>query len=214
MSEFPGNSQRRRPAVREEKAPEPAARKIERVVEVDIVRRKPSLGKRIRDAFLGGSDRSLLEFVAQDVIIPSIQNMAYESVVQGAGRAFFGESGAGRARPGDPRRAGGVNYAAISRATAASRDAQAGLSRRARQQHIFDEIILPTKGDADTVLEGLYGILEEYDTVSVSDLYELIGESGQFTDRNWGWTDLFGSNVRRVRDGWLLELPRTVSLNR
>ena len=82
------------------------------------------------------------------------------------------------------------------------------MSHRARATHDFGEIIIPTRPEADAVLEGLFAILEEYDVVSVSDLYEMTGVTSHFTDRKWGWTDLRGSDIHRIREGWLLDLPR------
>lgn len=82
------------------------------------------------------------------------------------------------------------------------------MSRKARANHDFYEIIIPTRPEAEAVLEGLFALLDEYEVASVADLYEMVGESSQFTDRNWGWTDLRGSDIRRVREGYLLDLPR------
>jgi len=46
-----------------------------------------------------------------------------------------------------------------------------------------------------------------YGVVTVSDYYDLIGVSGQFTDNYWGWTEMGGMRTRAVRNGWLIELP-------
>lgn len=87
------------------------------------------------------------------------------------------------------------------------------MSRAARATHNFDEIILPTRREAEEVLNFLFDLLTRYDTVSISDLYELVGETGQFTDEKWGWNDLTGASVTRVRDGYLLNLPRPVTID-
>jgi hypothetical protein len=69
------------------------------------------------------------------------------------------------------------------------------------------EVILDTKIEAETVAEKLYDIIEKYGHVTVADLNDLIGETSQYTDHKYGWTDLRGLDIRRIREGYLLILP-------
>lgn len=208
VEEFPSNSQRRR-APREE-APKTDKRVVHKVVEGQVVQRKTPRGKRIKELFLGGADRSIWEFVFQDVIVPNIRDMLYEANQQAMERVLYPGSeprAYRRTRPGDPRRSSVTNYNGISRGPAREDDRRQ-MSRRARANHDFGEIIIPTRPEAEAVLEGLFELLNEYDVATVADLYEMVGVSSQFTDRNWGWTDLRGTDIRRVREGYLLDLPR------
>lgn len=211
--DFPSNSQRKQLPREEEPKTEHIAKRIDKVVEGEVVRRKTPRGKRLREFFLGGDNRSIGEFIFQDVIIPNIRDMIYEAGQQGLERSLYpgGEHrrfsrGIG-SRPGDPRRH--TNYNGISRGPARDRVIDdRPMSRRARANHDFGEIIIPTRPEAEAVLEGLFALLEQYDVASVADLYEMVGVSSQFTDRKWGWTDLRGTDIRRVREGYLLDLPR------
>jgi hypothetical protein len=74
--------------------------------------------------------------------------------------------------------------------------------------HDFDEIILPDYAVAKEVLSQMYEILEQFDEVTVADLYQLAGISSTPVDYKWGWDNLFGSRVARTRGGYLLDLPR------
>lgn len=209
MEEFPGNSQRKQ--IPRKEAPETEeVRKIDKVVEGQVVRRKRPIGKRIKETFLGGDSKSVFEYVVQDVFIPAVRDMIADAGQQGLERMLYGEArSVGRrsgVRPGDPRRH--TNYNGISRPTAPARFEERNLSRRARATHDFGEIVLATRPEAEAVLEGLFALLDQYEVATVSDLYEMVGESSQFTDRNWGWTDLRGSDIRRIREGYLLDLPR------
>ncbi len=82
------------------------------------------------------------------------------------------------------------------------------LSRRARATHDFGEIVLETRVDATEVIDTLYELLSKFDVVAVADLYDLVGINSSPQDLQWGWTDLSGSDVSRVRNGYLLILPR------
>jgi hypothetical protein len=59
----------------------------------------------------------------------------------------------------------------------------------------------------------MYDLLKDYELVSISDLYSIVGLTASYIDNKWGWTDLNGSQVRRVRDGYVLELPKVESLD-
>lgn len=83
------------------------------------------------------------------------------------------------------------------------------MSRSAQATHNFDEIILESRAEAETVLERLIDTIDTFDVATVSDLYDLVGISGSFVDSQWGWTDLRDASLRRVRDGYLLNLPKT-----
>ena len=51
-------------------------------------------------------------------------------------------------------------------------------------------------------------ILEKYGMVSVADLYDLVGVTGNYTDNKYGWTNLSNAEIVRVRDGYQIKLPR------
>ena len=56
-------------------------------------------------------------------------------------------------------------------------------------------------------------LLETYDIVSVADLYDLVGKTCNYTDNKYGWTNLRNAEPVRVRDGWLLKLPKAGPIN-
>ena len=87
------------------------------------------------------------------------------------------------------------------------------MSRRAKATHNFDEIILATRHEAEEVIDRLFDLISRYETATVADLYELVGEDRSYTDDKWGWTDIRGAGVQRVRNGYLLNLPRPEPLD-
>ena len=60
----------------------------------------------------------------------------------------------------------------------------------------------------------MHDIIAQYGTVSVADLYDLARvPNDNFTMNRYGWTTLNGAQPVRVRDGYILKLPRVVPLN-
>jgi hypothetical protein len=67
--------------------------------------------------------------------------------------------------------------------------------------------VLTSRAEAEDVIDRLFDLVGKYDTASVADLYELVGFDSAHTDYKWGWTDLRGAGVAKVREGYLLDLP-------
>lgn len=190
---------------------------VENVVSGKVVQRKKPLGRKLKEFFVTGDDaRSVFGYVAADILAPAAKDMILDAISEGAERMIFGETRS-RSRRSSSRRIDYSGYSRVSGIRPRGRDyrdvERPTLSRQARQSHNFDEIVLENRAEAETVLERMYGILERYETVTVGDLYELVGISGNYTDEKWGWDSLRGSGVVRVREGYLLELPPTKPLN-
>lgn len=215
MTDFPSNSQRPRRELRPEPAIEAAQKaKVEKVVEGEVVFRKKPLGRRFRETFLGGDGTTVWEYVRGDILVPALQDLIHDITIGSVERMLYPDGGIRPHRR--PGRGVPVRYDLASRGGLSSRrdDPRPQMSRRARASHDFDEIILDNRVEAERVLRGLFDILDQYEQVTVQDLYELVGVSGNWTDERYGWTDLRGSRAVRTRQGYLLELPRTEVLER
>jgi hypothetical protein len=140
-----------------------------------------------------------------DILVPAVRNLLYDTVVGGTGRVIFGQ-GRGRSR-------GVVGERASSLRTRYDQMSDRGeprrmLSREDRATHNFDDIVLEHRQEADNVIEALAERIDVYRAASVADLYDFVGVTGSYADRNWGWTDLRDARIQQVRAGWLLDLPR------
>lgn len=209
MDDFPSNARRetRSIPVRE------PAKNIEKVVTGEVVQRKKSLGKRFKETFVGGNAKGVWEYVTLDVMIPAAKNMFADAITEGFERMIFGDSRPSSRRHGS--RSGGANgyvsynrYSSHGPAPISHRDEPRPISRRARASHDFDEIILETRVEAEVVIDHLFEVVSKYETATVADLYDMVGIDGKYTDDKWGWTDLRGAGVTRVRNGYLLDLPK------
>ena len=56
-------------------------------------------------------------------------------------------------------------------------------------------------------------LISSYRVVSVADFYDLAGITPEYTDNKYGWTDIRSANIVRVRDGYMIKLPRAVPLD-
>lgn len=209
-SNYPPNSHRSKT----DKADIPE-KKVEKVVSGNVVRRKKGLGRQVAETFTGEDAQSVGQYILFDVLIPASKSMISDAVSQGVERMLFGDV---RRRPNGGARVGTgsgthVSYNRMSSSSPGRAFEPDGprrtMSRQARATHNFDEIILESRGEAEEILERLTDLVSQYDVATVTDLYDMIGVTGSFTDEKWGWYDLRSASVSRVRGGYLLDLPKT-----
>ena len=83
-----------------------------------------------------------------------------------------------------------------------------------RTTYSYDNIVLESRGDAESVLDSMGEIIDQYGMVKVADLYDLVGLTGSYTDNNYGWTNLSTAHVVRLNDGgYLIKLPRALPID-
>lgn len=207
--DFPSNSNKTR---EEKKRPAEPAKRVERVVAGEVTRRKTPLGKRFMNVFFGGDARSAWDFVTWDVLVPAIRETIADVFIQGVEQTIIGGRSRGRSRGGYRGSGGRTDYNRMSRRDDPRDRPQ--MSSRGRARHDFDEIILDTRHEAEDVIDQLFELISKYNSVTVADLYDMVGISGNFVDDKWGWTDLRGAGVTRLtRGGYLLDLPRPEHLD-
>lgn len=184
-------------------------KKVEKVVEGDVQRRKKPLSKRFHETFFGGDARGTAQFVVFGVLLPAAKDMFVEAGAQGLERLVYGDSRRRSAQRG-PNPTGYISY---NRMRPSDSPPAPTMTRRGRARHDFDEIVLASRSEAEEVLDHMFDILSRYDSVSVADLYELTGIRSSHTDQTWGWTELRGSGVSRTRSGgFVLNLPEPFPL--
>jgi hypothetical protein len=203
--EFPPNSE----------ASKAGPPRVNRVTSSDPVRKRKSLRKKFSETFVAGDMKSATQYVVFDILLTAARDMVVESVQGGIEKLFYGDTRKRGSTPPQAGPAGFFNYNRVSTGPVVSRmsSPQRAMSRMARSRHDFDEIVLTSRTEAELVIDQLYEVINRYGTASVADLYELVGINGSHTDQKWGWTDIRGAGVNRVRDGYLLDLPMPNAIN-
>jgi len=192
---------------------QPEEKHIERITTSEPVRKRKSLGKQFKETFIAGDMKTAVRYVVMDILLPAAKDMIFEAGQGGLDKLIYGESR--RHRGSTHPQSGPTGYVSYNRysgpmgGSIGSRmpSSQRAISRQARARHDFDEIVLDSRTEAEQVIDQLFEVVNRYGSVTVSDLYDLVGLSSSHTDNKWGWTDLGGAGVSRIRDGYLLDLP-------
>jgi hypothetical protein len=206
--EVPSNSFKSKEAAKPAVAPE---RKLEKIIKGTAKKKKKSFGKKMAEVFIGDDVTNVSAYVLYDVLIPAAKNTIVEMIQSGIEMMIFGEARRGKR----DRNRSYVSYGSFYKGERDSRsDKPRETSRVSRARHDFDEILLPSRADAEEVLERLQDLVDQYEQATVADFYDLVGVSSTFTDTNWGWKNLSTSYVDRDRSGgFIIRLPRTVELD-
>lgn len=192
------------PTMYETKPDTPKEKKVESVINGDeFVSRKRSVAKKLGDILLNGDAQDVKSYLINDVLIPSVKETIFELASKGLDMLLFGGSGT---RPSSKSNQTYISYNNYSN----QRRTQHERSTRRYDEPKFndEELIFREPGPAYVVLEKMMAIFEEYHIVTKADLNDIMNRTGNFTDNNWGITDMSGATVSRVRGGYLLNLPR------
>ena len=179
-------------------------KKIEKVVR-GKVKTKPKSGvSKITDIFISEDASNVKSYILMDVLVPAVKKAISDIVRDGIDMILYGESRGRRSSTTSSY----VSYRDYSR----SDDRDRFRDSRTRSGYNHDDIILESRGEAEEVLTRMDELIDTYGVVSVADLYDLIGKSCEYTDNKYGWTNIRNAEPIRVRDGYMLKLPKALPI--
>ena len=201
MEEYKSNSDKARQEQQSKK-------KVEAVITGTAKTRKKGEMQKFADVFIAEDANNVKSYILTEIIVPAIKKAISDIVTTGLDMILYGESGRNR-KNGNGSKVSYRNYY--------DRDTDrvhAGSISSQRNTPDYDDILFDTRGDAEAVLDAMNDIISQYGTVSVSDFYDLARVSNDnFTMNRYGWTNIRGATAVRVRDGYILKLPRAIPLN-
>jgi hypothetical protein len=206
--DYQGNSNKNK----QENEPKPKKEIVEKVIVGEVVQKPKSIGYKFKETFFGGDARTAARYVSTDVLLPALRNLIVDSITKGVERVVWGESMQTRGRR--PTSYGSrIQYDRTPIRTSGRPvedryglpDQRPAAWRSPKRE--FNDIVLSTREEAALVVERLVDIIDKYDTVSLADLYDLLGLPSSHVDNKWGWSYLNNVQIRQIREGYLIELP-------
>ena len=208
---YPGNSKKER--AEESRSAKPERPEVKSVVRTAGVVKKPTVGSRMKETFAGEDAKSTGSYVFFEVVIPAIKAMVFDTVTQGADRILFGGRDVIRSGVANAPR-GRSNYNKVStdnanRYPGRNFEGNGGrtIDRSARSNQNTGDILLDTRGEAETVLDTMQDLISRFQWVSLSEFYSLVDVTAEFTDEKWGWTNISTAQIRPSRGKYVILLP-------
>jgi hypothetical protein len=190
-----------------EKQKEAAAeekKKIEKVVSGSVKLKKQNELSKFAKSFISEDAKDIKSYVVNDIVIPTAKKVISEIIGDVTDIVLFGRRSKNSRTVGASR----TSYRSFY-------DDRSRVVDRAETRPRFDyaDIVFTNRGDAEAVLDELFLALKSYRVVTVADLYDAAGESAPYTSNKYGWTSLAGAEVQRVRDGYVIDLPRALPID-
>ena len=206
MTEYKSNSHKSKEEERQKLEPVAKGKKLEK--------KNESLKDMVKNNM-----PSIKEYIVMDILIPSAKRAVSEIIgsssdifVDTIDTILFGEKRS-RRRGSSSRTSYYKYYEDRERGRDRYRDRERDRSRV--RGYEFEDIVLETRREAEEVLDRMEDLIDTYKIVSVADLYDLVGISGNYTDNKYGWTNLRNARVESLRhgDGYILKLPKALPLD-
>lgn len=149
---------------------------------------------------------SVGNYLLTDVLIPSFKKALADIVTNGIDMLLYGKSGVSNSSRVTASKVSYSNY--YMKPAEPSRQVPSGSVLD------YDNIIFSSRGDAEAVLTSMDEMVDRYGVVSVGDLYDMADVStSNYTVHKYGWTNIRSAQVVRVRDGYMIKLPKATPIN-
>ena len=179
-------------------------KRAEKIVTSKVMTKKKSKISKLTSEIISEDANSVGSYVLGEVLIPAIKKAISDIVTDGIDIILYGESRKGNRRSTADR---------VSYTNYASRDRVRNDRPALNSGYSYDDIVLSSRGEAQDVLTRMDELMATYGLVRVADLYDLVGITGNYTDNKYGWTNIRNAEVVRVRDGYMIKMPRAVPID-
>ena len=183
-------------------------KKVQKVVSGTVKTKKKNEMSKFKDVFISEDAGNVKNYIVMDVLIPAMKKAISDIVRDGIDMILYGESGRGKKRSDSYYVSYDKKYRDRDRDRSYDRDRD-----RVRRGYSCDDIIIETRGEAEEVLTRMDELIETYGVASVADLYDLVGLRCEYTDNKYGWTNLRNAEPMRVRDGYMLKMPKALPID-
>jgi hypothetical protein len=206
VEEYMPNSHRSKDESKKESTP--PDKKVEKIVSGTVKSRKKNEISNLADAFAPKDVSGVKTYILMDVLVPAIKKAVSDVVTNGIDMLLYGES-ENKKRGSTASKISYRSYYDKPR----DYDRSDSDRRRARGGYEYDDIIFDNRGDAESVLEKMVDLIDHYGVVSISDLYDMTGNPGNYTDNKYGWMDISSASTVRIREGYIIKLPKALPLD-
>lgn len=190
-----------------DKETEERTKRVEKVIAGNAKTRKKNAGSKIAESFFSEDVHSIGNYALMDVIIPALKKTLYDVITNSFDMLLFGGTGRSK-RTSEASRVSYRNY--YDR-----RDDRDRYSREpaSRPRYGHDDVVVDSRAEAEEVINRMNEVIDTYGMVSVADLYDLVGMKPEYTDNKYGWTNIRNAEPIRVRDGYMIKLPKAIPID-
>lgn len=91
--------------------------------------------------------------------------------------------------------------------------AEESVSEVSRREEIkYDEVVFSNRDRAENFVRRLYSRIDTFESVSIAEVYDLLGQRSNWTDANWGWNSKDAISIVKVPQGWYIDFDDPVQI--
>ena len=197
MSTYPGNSHKSKDVKRTEPTDE---KKIQKRVSKPAKTKKKGELRKIAEEFIVDDVKNIKTYVITDVLIPTIKDTIWDILTNTLDMFLFNGT--------KDHRKHGKSSPKISYRDYYDSKNDRGRNYEIRDRFDYDDLEFDSRGEADAVLTGMLETIDQYGVVSVADMYDMADVTAPYTGNRYGWTSLRNAEVVRVRNAYIIKLPK------
>lgn len=172
------------------------------------VKTKTNEARKLADIFISEDIANVKNYIFMDVLVPAIKKAIYDIVTNGIDMFLYGGTGKNKSNS----TSGKVSYRNYYEQK--NNNGYRGSENvKPRNGFEYDDIIFDNRGEAEAVKQQMQDVIGRYGVVTVADLYDMADLTAPYTSQKYGWMDVSGAEAVRVRDGYMLKLPRAVPID-
>lgn len=189
--DFPSNSNKSK-----EESEKIVEKKVDKVIKGTAKTQKKGGVRKIADVFLPEDMSNLKDYIFVDLLVPKLKTFAEDAF-----RALlWGEKES-------TKRGRSSNMPYVSYNNFSSNNEPA---KKTAKGFDYEDIVFTTRGEAEEVLMVLNEIIDQYQILSVMDMYDAAGiTSSNYMFNKYGWSgNIKYASIARTREGYLLKMPK------
>lgn len=199
MVDYKSNSHKSK----EEKNTDIPEKKVEKVISGTARTKKKSEFSKFASTFISEDIRSVKEYILMDVLVPAVKKAISDVVTNGIDMILYGESGSKKSDSTSSK----ISYRSYY-------DKPNDREHNRRSSFDYDDILLASRGEAESILDRMDELISTYDVVSVADFYELADITNEnYMNNKYGWKDIRNAKIVRTRDGYMIRMPRALPID-
>ena len=194
MENFPSNSH------------ESKEKKVIKPVVSGAKTKKKSEISKFADVFLAEDVNSVKSYILMDVLVPAIKKAISDIVTNGVDMILYGGNGNPSTKKSISSK---VSYTPYYKYTQQQSNQLSDRNMsRSKTVYEYDDVLFDSRGEAEKMLNAMDEYIKDYGMISVGDYYDMAGVTSQYTTRKYGWSDLREAQVVRIREGYIIKLPK------
>ena len=157
---------------------------------------------------------SVKNYIFMDVLVPAIKKAVYDIVTNGIDMFLYGGSGRGKTSSNAPK-VSYRNYYDQKNNNVNNNNYRGSENTKSHNGFDYEDIVFSNRGDAELVKQQMRDVIARYGVVTIADMYEMADPNltAPYTSHKYGWMDVSSAEAVRVRDGYILKLPRAVPID-